>query len=387
MKTVGVVTSSRADFGIYRPVLRRIEASDRLELRVYVTGMHLSPEFGLTVDEIEAEGFEVAERVEMLLASDTPAAIGASMALGTVGFAQLFARSRPDLLLVLGDRFEMHAAALAALPFTLPVAHLHGGEVTAGAIDEALRHSITKLSHLHFVATAAYGRRVIQLGEEPWRVTVSGAPALDNLASTELWSAEELAAALGLDLSDPPVVVTFHPTTLEWERADEQVEALLGALEDARQPVVFTMPNADTGGRRIRRRIQDWISRTPRSWGFESLGTERYFSLLAVARAMVGNSSSGLLEAPSFAVPVVNVGQRQAGRLRPPNVIDVGTSREEIAAGLERALEPSFRAGLEGMVNPYGDGHGAARIVERLEDVALDERLVIKRFHDIEGGG
>jgi UDP-hydrolysing UDP-N-acetyl-D-glucosamine 2-epimerase len=383
MRTIGVVTVARSDYGIYLPVLRKIQADAELHLRLIVSGQHLAPEFGLTVEAIEADGFEVAERVEMLLASDAPEAVAKSIGLGVIGFAQAYARSRPDMLLVLGDRFEMYAAALAALPFKIPVAHIHGGELTEGAIDDALRHSMTKLSHLHFVATGEYARRVRQLGEEAWRVTTSGAPSLDNLQAVKLLSAPELEAKYGLSLGEPPLLVTFHPVTLEYEKSEQQVEELLVALEACGQPVLFTQPNADSGGRAITRAIREYVLTHDSAQMVNNLGTQGYFSLMAIAAAMVGNSSSGIIEAASFKLPVVNIGTRQRGRVRGENVIDVGNSREEILEGIRKACGDEFRASLSEMTNPYGDGCAAERILARLKEVDLGERLLMKRFSDV----
>ncbi len=380
MRTIGVVTGGRAEYGILRPLLRAIQRSGTMRLSVLVTGMHLSSEFGLTLREIEADGFPIDERVEMLSPSDEPEAIAQSMGRGTMGFAEVFARRRPDILVALGDRYEIHAAVLAALPFLIPVAHIHGGESTEGAFDNALRHSMTMLSHLHFVSTEAYGKRVIGMGEEPWRVVVSGALGLDNLHGTTLMSRTELEAKVGLSLVPAPIIVTFHPTTLEYEQADDQAQELLAALDQIDRPIVFTMPNADTGGRRIRSRIQDFVKTHPNTRAVENLGTQAYFSLMRVAGVMAGNSSSGIIEAMSFALPVVNVGTRQAGRFRPENVIDVDYRRNAILDGLRRALRPETKAGLIGRENPYGDGSAAPRILRKLETVPLDDRLLRKRF-------
>jgi UDP-hydrolysing UDP-N-acetyl-D-glucosamine 2-epimerase len=384
LRAISAVTAARSDYGIYLPVLRRIREDADLSLRLIVTGMHLSPEFGLTVKEIEADGFEVAERVETLLSSDTPQGIAKSIGLGVLGFAQVYARSRPDVLLVLGDRFEMYAATLAALPFKIPVAHIHGGELTQGAIDDALRHSMTKLSHLHFVSTQEYARRVIQMGEEPWRVVVSGAPSLDNLRLVKLFTREELAARFGLRLGrEPFVLVTFHPATLEYEQTEWQVAELLAALEVCDLPVIFTMPNADTSGRTIARMIEEFTATHRSAQAVDNLGTQGYFSMMALTAAMVGNSSSGIIEAASFELPVVNVGSRQRGRVRGENVIDVDYNRASILEGLQEALAPGFREKLRGIRNPYGSGAASEKIVEVLKQVQLDDKLVTKRFHDL----
>jgi UDP-hydrolysing UDP-N-acetyl-D-glucosamine 2-epimerase len=374
------VTVGRSDYGIYLPILRRIQADPELRLHLIVSGTHLSPEFGLTAVCIEADGFKIAERVEMLLSSDTPEGIAKSMGLGTIGFAQAFSRCQPDILLLLGDRFEMHAAAVAALPFKIPVAHIGGGEITEGAIDDALRHSITKLSHLHFVTTDDYRKRVLQMGEESWRVSRSGSPSLDNLHNVELMDRGQLESHTGLHFDSDPLIVTYHPVTLEYERTEQQLKALLQALRESGFPVVFTMSNADTNGRVINRMLGQFVRTYRQARVVDDLGTQRYFSLMACAAAMVGNSSSGIIEAPSFGLPVVNIGNRQGGRVRAENVIDVGYSPEEILEGIRMAVSPSFRARLRGLANPYGDGHASEVILMRLKKVDLDSRLIVKRF-------
>lgn len=383
MRTIGVVTTGRADYGIYLPVLRAIAAEPTLHLKLFVTGMHLSPEFGLTVRAIEEDGFPIAERVEALLSSDSPAGIATSMGLGVQGFAMAFSRTRPDLLLVLGDRFEMHAAALAALPFKIPVAHIHGGEVTRGAIDESLRHSLTKLSHLHFVTTLEYRRRVIQLGEEPWRVTVCGAPSLDNLREIELLSRDDFHSRFGIDLQPETLLITYHPVTLEYERTGEQVENLLAALEQTGLPLLFTQANADTHGREINARIRKFSAKNPLAAVVDNLGTQGYFSAMSLAAAMVGNSSSGIIEAASFGLPVVNIGTRQQGRMHGPNVTDTSYSTDAILTGIRRATDPVNRRSLGKIPNPYGDGRAAPLIVEQLASVELDDRLLLKTFFDL----
>ncbi len=381
MKSICVVTTSRADYGIYLPLLRQLKKDASFSLRLLITGSHLSPTFGLTVRDIENDGFDTSERVEMLLSSDTPGGTTKSMGLGMIGFAQSYARLRPDLLVVLGDRFEMHAAVTAALPFNIPVAHIHGGELSEGAIDDALRHSITKMSHLHFVATEAYAQRVLQMGEEPWRIVISGAPALDNFEIMKLLTRAQLAQECDLPEEENFLLVTYHPVTLEPEQTKEQIAELLQALGETRAQVVFTYPNADTGSHAIIESIREYAAGNSRVHIYVNMGTQRYFSVMKHAAAMVGNSSSGIIEAASFKLPVVNIGNRQRGRLRPANVIDVGCSRAEIAAGIRQALAPGYRASLSDLVNPYGDGHAAERIVEKLRTVELNNKLLLKHFH------
>ena len=387
MRTVGVVTVARSDYGYYLPILRRIQRHPELTLHLIVSGMHLSPEFGSTYKFIEDDGFEIGERVEMLLSSDRPEGIAKSIGLGIIGFAQSYARCRPDILLVMGDRFEMYAAAVAALAFKIPLAHIHGGELTLGAIDDALRHSITKFSHLHFASTTEYAHRIEQLGEEPWRITVSGAPTLDNLCEFRLLKPHELEQRHGLRLSQPPLLVTFHPVTLEYERTEWQVRELLAALDTLSLPVVFTMPNADTNSRMVISLIHDFVLDHPSTQIVDNLGTQGYFSLMAFSTAMVGNSSSGIIEAPSFKLPVVNIGIRQEGRVRGENVIDVGYERAEITAGIQKALEPKFRDAIANLPNCYGDGHASERIVDQLSSVTLDDRLLLKRFRSFSAAG
>ena len=385
MRSIGVVTTSRADYSAYRPILRACAADPELSLKLFVSGAHLSPEFGSTVQQIEADGFEITERIEMLLSSDTPEAIAKSIGLGLIGFGQAFSRYRPDILVVLGDRYEMLAAALAALPFKIPVAHLSGGELTQGAIDDALRHGITKLSHLHFTATEDYARRVIQLGEEPSRVFVSGEPALDDVLKASHLGAEELRRRYGFDFDQPFLLATFHPVTLEYEQTEWQIDELLAALDLAGFPVIFTSPNADTAGRMVAARIRQWVQSHPdRGVLVENLGPEAYHSVLRRASAVVGNSSSGIIEAPSFRIPTVNIGIRQTGRIRAASVIDTGYERAEIMEGIRKASSDEFRKSLESVVNPHASRTSAvSTIMSVLKNVKLDDALLQKRFYDL----
>ena len=382
-RRVGVVTVGRSDYGHLRPVLEAIRRAPDLELLLLVAGMHLASEFGLTVRDIEADGFPISARVGMLGGGDTPEAVAAATGRGVTGFGEAFARVRPDLLVVLGDRFEMLAAAVAALPFALPVAHIHGGEVSEGAMDNQIRHAITKLAHLHFASAEPHARRIAAMGEEPWRIHTAGAPGLDRLATTEPLSRAALARELGLPEAGPWLLVTFHPVTLEYRDTAAHIDELLAAIEKTDGFIVITYPNADTSGRVIMERIEEFAGRHPRRCRLaKSLGERLYLSLLRHADLMIGNSSSGLIEAPSFGLPVVNVGSRQRGRLRGANVIDVEPSREDILRGIEAAQAPAFRARARATANPYGDGHAAPRIVDVLRSVPIDARLVQKRFSD-----
>jgi UDP-hydrolysing UDP-N-acetyl-D-glucosamine 2-epimerase len=381
-RVIGVVSVSRSDWGHLVPVLEAIREAPDLDLRLFIAGMHLSADFGSTVKEIEAQGWPIAERIAMLEPGDTPEAIAASTGRGVAGFAGAYARQRPDLVVVLGDRFEMLAAAVAALPFALPVAHTHGGEASEGAMDNQIRHAITKLAHLHFASAPEHGTRIAAMGEEDWRIHVVGAPGLDRLRTVGLLSRDDVAAALGLPPERPWLLVTFHPVTLEHEDTARHVDELLAALDAVDATLVMTYPNADTTGRTIVERVEEFAARTPRARIFRNLGDRLYLSLLKHADAMVGNSSSGLIEAPSFALPVVNVGSRQRGRLRGGNVVDVAPRRDDIVRGIRTALEPDLRRRLDGQPNPYGDGRAASRIVAVLREVALDARLIQKRERD-----
>jgi UDP-hydrolysing UDP-N-acetyl-D-glucosamine 2-epimerase len=364
-------------------VLRAIQTDPALRLFLYVSGIHLCQKYGLTVREIEADGFEINERVEVPLSSDTPEAIAKSMGCGLAGFAEVFSRRRPDILVVLGDRFEMFAAALASVPFNIPIAHMGGGDVTTGAIDDALRHGLTKLSHLHFASTEEYAHRIIQMGEEPWRVYVSGEPNVDAFQSMRLLTREELEARHPLRLRDFFLLVTYHPVTLQYEEATWQIRQLLSALQNCNMPIIFTMPNADTANKRIREGIQEFVAANASACAVENLGVESFVSVMALAAAVVGNSSSGILEAASFKLPVVNIGIRQAGRVRSKNVIDVGNTSEEILAGIKQALHPGFRASLSDLLNPYATGFAVPRILHTLKQTTIDADLLQKRFYDL----
>jgi UDP-hydrolysing UDP-N-acetyl-D-glucosamine 2-epimerase len=383
VRRIAVVTVARSDYGIYKSILNAIRTDKELELSLLVGGMHLSPEFGNTVTDIESDGFEIAAKIEMLLSSDSPEGVAKSIGIGVLGFAQTYAHVRPDLLLLLGDRFEMLSAAVAALPFGMPIAHIHGGESTEGAMDEAIRHSITKMSHLHFASTEAYAKRIIQMGEEPWRVIVSGAPALDNLAKMPLLKKEVLEQRFGFSLKQPTLLVTYHPVTSETEDTSRHIEELLAALAESGFALIFTSPNADHQGRAILQKIQDFVLHHPRAWFVANLGQEGYFSLMAQVAAMVGNSSSGMIEAASFGLPVVNIGSRQRGRVHGQNVLNVGYAREEISEGVRRATQPLFKLGLATIKNLYGDGQAAEKIANKLKNVPLNRELLVKHFHVI----
>jgi len=382
-RKICVVTGSRAEYGLLYWLLKEIQSDARLDLQLVVTGMHLSPEFGMTVRQIEADGFVPDARVDMLVSSDTPAGIAKSIGLGVIGFADALARLSPDLLVILGDRFEILAAAQAAMVARIPMAHIHGGELTEGLIDEAIRHSLTKMSHLHFVAAERYRERVIQLGESPDRVWNVGAPGLDAIRRLPRMDRSRLSESVGFDLMAPYFLVTYHPVTLT-DSGREGVDALFGALaEFPEYRVLITGANADTGNSVVYQAIQAFSVANPARVCFvASLGQHFYLNALAHAEVVVGNSSSALIEAPSFRIPTVNIGDRQRGRIRASTVIDVPEEQKAIAEGIRKAISSSFRTGVKDAVSPFGDGHAAERMREVLAQHPL-EGLLLKRFRDI----
>lgn len=382
MRTVAVVTVDRSDWGIYRPIVRRIRDHADLGLQLLVSGTHLDPRYGDTAQEIESDGFDIGARVPVSTEAAAPVDVATRMGEGTIGFGKIFSGQRPDLMVVLGDRFEMHAAALAALPFRIPVAHVHGGELTAGAMDDALRHSITKLAHLHFVSTDVYRRRVEQLGEEAWRITVSGAPSLDNVREIRISSVDQLERQVGMKLEPRPLLVTFHPETLASRTPLEQISELVAALDRLGRPVVFTGTNADPGGDEIARAIASYVAGHDDARIIQHLTTAGYFGMMQCAAAMVGNSSSGIIEAASFELPVVNIGGRQEGRVRGRNVVEARADRRDIHDVVQRAVSPGFREALRGMANPYGTGDASRQIVARLATEPLGNHLLRKVFVD-----
>ena len=387
MRKIAVVTGTRAEYGLLYWIIKGIHEDPELELQLIVTGMHLSPEFGLTVKEIEKDGFPIAERVEMLLSSDTETAIATSMGLGMIGFAKAYEHLRPDVLVVLGDRFEIHAAVSASIPFRIPVAHIHGGESTEGLIDEPIRHAITKMSHIHFAATDQYRKRIIQMGELPKNVFCFGAPGLDNIHRLKLLDIKKLSDELEIPGNAKIGIVTFHPVTLEKNLAECHIAEIIEAIKNFTEIYwVFTLPNADTEGRSITEKINNFVSEFPEKGRvFISLGQLRYLSLLKNAVLIVGNSSSGLVEAPSFELPVVNIGDRQRGRVRGKNVIDVPECKKEpIINSIYKALSPDFRNSLKGMKNPYGEGNASEKIVKILKTISLGEGLIKKTFYEIQ---
>lgn len=380
---IAAVSVARSDYGIYRSVFAAILQKENLVLDVIAGAAHLSDRFGRTVDAIIADGFNVAAEVPMSQEGDGPCDVAEAISAGVGGFSKAYAQLQPDLVLVLGDRYEMMAATLAATVHCLPIAHIHGGELSFGAIDDVLRHAITKMSHVHFVTTEDYGRRVVQLGENPDRVHVVGAPGLDGFHSEKMLALDELNSRFGTDLAPGFVLCTYHPVTLDADETISQFKNLLDLLHGSGKQVLFTMPNADAGGLAIRECIHDYLHQNPRSFALENMGTQGYFSAMSHAAAMVGNSSSGIIEAATFSLPVLNIGRRQEGRTRGKNVIDATGDTESLRNALEEVLDPEFHASLKGMPNPYGDGHSGQRIADVLAVISEPRSLLDKGFHDL----
>lgn len=385
MKKVCVITGTRAEYGLLKPLVQKINNDNSLELQLVVTGMHLSPEFGLTYQEIEQDGFETIERNEMLLSSDTPNGITKSVGLGTIGFADIFTRIVPDMVVILGDRYEALAAATAAMIHRIPIAHIHGGELTLGAIDDAIRHSITKMSVLHFTSTEEYRRRVIQLGEEPESVFYVGALGVENIRTQNLMSREELSESIGFSLDEPYVMATFHPVTLENNTAGEQFENLLAALERfPKYHIIFTKANADMDGRVINQKIDRYVeNHKNQAAAFTSLGMIKYLSALQYCEMVIGNSSSGITEAPSFKIPTINIGNRQQGRVRAKSVIDCGNTVEEIIAAIRKGKELKTKGLLSDIKNPYEKSNTSGIILSAMRKYLIENKTIEKQFYDI----
>ena len=377
-RTIAVVTSSRADYGhLYWP-LRDLSEADSVDLRIVALGPHLSPEFGHTFQEMEKDGFTIHARVECLLSSDSDIGMAKTIGVAVLGLADLFGTMRPDLLLLIADRYEMLAPASVALALRIPIAHIEGGEVSEGAIDDAVRNALTKMAHIHFTSTHTARQRVIDMGEEEWRVHRTGAPSLDHLRRRTLLTREEVESRLHIDLSTPPVLVAYHPVTLARDTMEE-ANALFAALEEVPEQLLFCYPNADAGSRALIDRTKSFLASRGRGALYTNLDAITYWSLLRQVEMLVGNSSSGIMETASFALPTVNIGLRQQGRERARNVLDAGASKESILKAMEVARAAEFRESLCGMLNPYGEGYASENIVQVLTTVPLTRDLLIKR--------
>lgn len=385
MKKITVLTATRAEYGLLSNVIRRLKKEKDVTVNVVVTGMHLSPEFGLTYQEIEADGIEINKKIEILLSSDTPIAVSKSMGLAMISFAEYFDDSRPDALLVLGDRYETLAVCCAAMNARIPIIHLHGGETTEGLIDEAVRHSITKMSYLHFTTTEPYKNRVIQLGENPSRVFHVGAPGVENVLNMQLLHKQELEESIGFGLNKEYVVITYHPVTLESDGIEKQMESLFSAFDRFDDLLfVFTKANADANGRLVNQMIDSYVAKHKNAVAFESLGLVRYLSAVKYCKAVIGNSSSGIIEVPSFGVPTVNIGDRQKGRIRAESVIDADTNAEGIFQAMKTAFSDEIMVVCKHVKNPYEKKDTSEQIVKLIKSEVLFANVELKKeFYDI----
>lgn len=384
MRKICVVTGTRSEYGLLYWVIKEIENHPELILQLVVTGMHLSPEFGLTVKNIEKDGFKITRKVEMLMSSDTAVGISKSMGVGIISFADLLAECKPDIMLVVGDRFEVFSAVSAAMTARIPVAHCHGGEITEGAIDESIRHAITKMSHLHFVSCNEYRNRVIQMGETPEMVFNVGGLGIENINRIDLLDKQTFEKSIQFTLDESAAIVTFHPVTLDNESAEYQFGELLSSFDEFPElKLIFTKANADADGRIINQMIDAFVQKNPeRACAFVSLGQLRYLSALKHVTMVIGNSSSGLLEAPSFGIPTVNIGDRQKGRIMAASVIQCDNQKEQIIDGIKKATENSFRTFCKTVKNPYDNGNASEKIINVLRTTAL-ESIERKKFNDL----
>lgn len=384
MRKVCVVTGTRAEYGLLFWTLKALKEDQEIELQIIATGMHLSPEFGLTYKAIEKDGFKLDKKIEMLLSSDTPTGVSKSTGLGIIGFASAFEELNPDIVLILGDRFEIFSAASAAMMGRIPIAHCHGGETSEGVIDEQIRHSITKMSHLHFTCTESYRNRVIQLGEAPKNTFNVGGLGIENINKLNLLSLEEFENSIGYKLNKRNLIITFHPVTLENSTSKEQFKKLLNALDLLKDThLIFTFANADSDGRIVNELITEYVAKNPdKSVCFQSLGQLRYLSALKHVDGVVGNSSSGLIEAPSFNLGTINIGDRQKGRIKASSVIDCGTEQVDISKALEQLFSDDFQKRIFNTENPYGTGDSSQLILEQIKNVNLNE-ILKKKFHNL----
>lgn len=381
-KKICIITGSRAEYGLLKNLMRIFDDSTDFTLQILVTGMHLSSEFGLTYKEIESDGFTISKKVEILLSSDTPSSIAKSMGLGMISFGDALEDLKPDLVVLLGDRTEIFSAASVCLIMQIPIAHLHGGETTEGAYDEALRHSITKMSHLHFVAAEEYRKRVIQLGEDPSSVHLVGGLGVDAIHQIALWPKVELEKQLNFSFGEKNLLITYHPVTLE-NHTSKDFQNLLTALESYPDiNLIFTLPNSDAGAREIIIMIQNFCNTRKNSKFFTSLGQQKYFSMLQFVDGVIGNSSSGLLEVPTFHKGTINIGNRQKGRLKADSVIDCEPIVDELQISIEKLYSLEFQNTLKQAKNPYGDGGAAKKIFQTLSEFDLKNFDMKKSFYD-----
>ena len=385
MKKVCVVTGTRAEYGILRPLIKRLKDDEEIQLQLVVTGMHLSPEFGLTYKLIEEDKYKIDEKVEILLSSDTSVGIAKSMGLALISFSEVFNRLKPDLLILLGDRYEIFTIASTALIEKIPIAHIHGGELTEGAIDDAMRHSITKMSYLHFTSTEEYRRRVIQLGENPNRVFNVGAMGIEGIKDATIMKEVELKRELNIDLNKKFVLVTYHPETLNENSIEKEINNLFEALSNFDElNVVFTKGNSDAGGRIINKMIDEYAKKNKdRVVAYTSLGQLRYYNAMKYCSMVIGNSSSGIIEAPSFKVPTINIGNRQKGRIQAKSIINCTADKESIINSINKGLTTEFNEKIKNVINPYEGGESSLKIINIIKDYLFSSKKENKKFYDI----
>lgn len=384
-KTICIVTGSRAEYGLLRPIIKKVKDSLNFDLRLVVTGMHLSDNFGLTYKEIEADGYPIDAKIDVLDNENTRKAVSKAIGVGIIGFANYFDTTRPDLVILLGDRFEIFAAATAAAVDCIPIAHLYGGETTQGAIDEFFRHSITKMSYLHFAATEQYRQRVINMGESPDRVFNVGALGVENILNMSLMTRDELAKSIDFYLDKPYALVTFHPVTLERDTATQQIEELLSAIDEIKElNFIFTKANADVNGRAINKKIDEYCSQRKNTKAFTSLGSLRYLSAMKYCEMVIGNSSSGIIETPTFKKPTINIGDRQKGRICAKSVINCEPKKQAIINSIAKARTTQFLREIANQGNPYGDGNTSVKILAIIKDFLGNDKINLKKqFYDV----
>lgn len=384
-KIISVLTATRAEYGLLKPIIKKLNMVEEFDVKIVVTGMHLSNDFGMTYQEIEQDGFTIHKKIEILKDGDTSTGISKSMGYALFGFSEYFEELKPDLLIVLGDRYETLAVCCAAMNARIPIAHLYGGETTEGAIDEAIRHAITKMSYLHFTSTNEYKKRVIQLGESPNRVFQVGAIGIENILNVDLLTKEELEKSLDLSLENPYAVITFHPTTLDDKSVVDQCNELFMACNDHKElNYIFTKSNADANGRIINKLIDQYALENDNVTAFTSLGMLRYLSALKFCKMVIGNSSSGLIEAPSFGIPTINIGDRQKGRLCSESVLNCAVKKHEISESIKVALSDKFQCKSKTTINPYGDGKTSDKVIDIIKDFLLRDKINLKKqFYNI----
>lgn len=384
-KTICILTATRAEYGLLKPIIKKLNYNENFDTRIVVTGAHLCPDFGLTYKEIENDGFVIDEKIDILLCSDYPSSITKTMGLALITFASYFERLKPDLLIVLGDRYETLAVSIAAFNQKIPIAHLHGGETTEGALDESIRHAITKLSYIHFTSTEEYRQRVIQLGENPKRVFNVGAIGIENIKNEKLLNKKELFSILKIDNFEKMALVTYHPVTLEKNTSENQINNLLEAISSYKDiAFIITKANADSEGRLINKIIENYIIDKSNLFLFDSLGSLKYLSGLKNCEFVIGNSSSGLIEAPSFNIPTINIGDRQKGRIQANSIINCDYLSQSIRNSIDLALSKKYKKTLNKVINPYGEGEVSSKIINVIERILLLEEINIKKqFYDI----